>query len=602
MKFWQRSAIVVLSTLSLIACSHKAPKNMADESRKFNAFMDQVFDQDLAMSPEGLTYFGKKDQYNKLDDHTEAFDQKMLQVTMKHLEDMKQFDRDALDPQTKLTYDLYLREGRQFQEDFKWRNYGYVINQQAGVHADLPVFMINMHRVDSEQDLKDYVSRLNEFKRVFAEVGDQLKASEKVGVIPPKFVFPYVYKASANVITGKPFDNSKKDSPLYADFKSKMKKLKLTPAQQKADLADAEKALKTSVKPAYDGLIAQLKDLETRATTDDGIWKVPHGDEYYNLRLKRVTTLPITADDVHNMGLKNVERLRGEMEAIKNKLGFKGDLQAFFAKIRKDPKQYFPNTDAGRKAYLKMANGFKDNIYKKVPEFFRTVPKTELQIKAVEKFREVSAGKAFYEGPSDDGTRPGVFYANLRNMKDQAKYEAEALFYHEGVPGHHFQIALAIEMKNLPKFRRYSGNTAFVEGWGLYAERLGKEMGGYKDDYSELGRLSMEMVRACRLVVDTGIHSKRWTRQQAIDYLNKNLPVNEGMVVEQVERYIIWPGQATGYMVGMLRIAELRDKAQKALGDKFDLRDFHAVVLESGALPLEFLEQRVDQYIAAKKG
>jgi uncharacterized protein (DUF885 family) len=525
----------------------------------------------------------------------------MREINRRVLAKLKEFNYDNLDRQARLSYDLAKADGEHAEEDYKWRDYGYSINQQEGIHSSLPSFMINMHRVDNVQDLNDYISRLNEFKRVFAETVDQLKRSEKVGVVPPKFVFPYVYEASKNVLTGQPFDNSKKLSPLYADFRAKVNKLKLPAGQSKSLQAAAKKALLESVKPAYDELLAFLHEQEKRATTDDGIWKVPHGLEYYNVRLKRVTTTDMTADEIHKLGLENVARLRADMTAIKDKLGFKGDLKAFFEALRKDPKQYFPNTEAGRKAYLALDNRFKENIFKKVPDYFRLLPKTKLEIRAVEKFREKSAGKAFYEGPSEDGTRPGVYYANLHDMKNMAKFEAEALFYHEGVPGHHFQIALALELKNLPKFRRWGGYTAFVEGWGLYAERLGKEMGGYKDDYSELGRLSMEMVRACRLVVDTGIHAKKWTRQQAIDYMNENLPVAAGMQIEQVERYIIWPGQATGYMVGMLKIAGLREKAKKALGDRFDLRDFHAVVLENGAVPLQSLEKLVDEYIEQKK-
>lgn len=594
--------VIILSALFLISCSSGPTRSTAEETKAFNEFMDKSFDEALSFSPEGLTYFGKKEQYGKLDDRSEARSQQLLDFTKRNLEDMKQFNYKNLDRQAQLTYDLAKADGENFIADYKWRDYGYSVNQQAGIHSDLPSFMMNMHRVDTEQDLKDYISRLNEFKRVFTQVGEELKRSEKLGVVPPKFVFPQVYQTAKNVIAGAPFDSSKKDSPLFADFKAKMKKLKLPAAKQKDYTAQAQKAFSESVKPAYDGLMAVLKDLETRATTDDGIWKVPNGAEYYNLRLKRVTTTNMTADQIHELGLKNVERLRNDMTAIKDKLKFKGDLQAFFKSVRNDKKQYFPSTAAGRKAYLAMDYAFNDMVNKKVPDYFRLLPKTKLEIKAVEKYREGSAGKAFYEGPSDDGTRPGVFYANLRDMKDQPKFEAEALFYHEGVPGHHFQIALSIEMRDLPKARRYNGYTSFVEGWGLYSERLGKEMGGYKDDYSELGRLSMEMIRACRLVVDTGIHSKKWTRQQAIDYMNQNLPVGSGMQIEQVERYIIWPGQATGYMVGMLKIVELREKAQKALGAKFDIRDFHAVVLQNGALPLDSLEKMVNEYIESKKG
>jgi uncharacterized protein (DUF885 family) len=308
----------------------------------------------------------------------------------------------------------------------------------------------------------------------------------------------------------------------------------------------------------------------------------------------------MTADEIHKLGLENVARLRADMEAIQKKLGINGSLQDFFKNVRADKNQYYAATPTGRAAYLKQAEKYLANVQTKVPTYFRLIPKTPMVIKSVEKYREEGAGKAFYEEPSDDGSRPGTYYVNLRDLNDVPKFEAEALLYHEGIPGHHFQIALGIELKSLPKYRRYKGYTAFVEGWALYTERLGKEMGGYQDDYAELGRLSMEMVRACRLVVDTGVHSKKWTREQAIAYMNENLPVNPGMQIEQVERYIIWPGQATAYMVGMLKIVELREKAQKALGEKFDIRDFHDVVLGNGAVSLDVLEALVGKYIADK--
>jgi uncharacterized protein (DUF885 family) len=582
------------------SCTHTS-KDVAAETQKFNAFLDQTFDEFLNESPEGLSYFGKKEKYDKLDDRTEAFELKMHELTKKRLADLKKFHRRNLDEQAQLSFDLFKSDLEQNVRDFEWRDYNYAVNQQSGVHTDLPTFMINMHKVDNEKDLQDYIARLKEFKRVFAEVGEQIRRSEKKGIVPPKFVFPSIYSSAKNVIQGAPFEKSKVKSPLWLDFQTKLSKLKLTTEKRKLYSQQAEDALKNSVAPAYADLIAVVQDLEKRANNDDGAWKFPRGEEFYNIRLQRFTTTSMTANEIHELGLKNVARLRSDMEAVKNKLGFKGTLPEFFKFVRGDKKQYYPDTTAGHKAYLAVSEKYLSDIQRKIPNYFRLVPKASMVIKPVEKFRETGAGKAFYQQPSDDGTRPGTYYVNLRDMKDAPKFEAEALFYHEGIPGHHFQIALAMELKNLPKYRRYNGYTAFVEGWALYTERLAKEMGGYKDDYAELGRLSMEMIRACRLVVDTGIHSKKWTREQAIDFMGQNLPVSAGMQTEQIERYIIWPGQATAYMVGMLKIVELREKAQKELGNQFDIRDFHDVVLGNGAVSLAVLEQLVDQYIQQKK-
>jgi uncharacterized protein (DUF885 family) len=597
----QKGLVLIFLMVATLQCSHSSPQKIAEESKRFNEFLDKSFDEFLNMHPEQLSRFGKKDQYDKLNDYSEAMDVKLQGLAQLQLQALKRFRRDDLDAQARLSYDLFKSDLERTLQDYRWKDYEYAVNQQSGVHTDLPTFMINIHKVESEKDLQDYISRLKEFSRVFTEVEGQLIRSQKQGIVPPKFVFPSIYKASENILTGAPFAKSKVDSPLWADVKQKTSKLKITAALRKTYLAQAESALKENVKPAYESLLKAVRELEKQATTDDGAWKFPQGESFYNSRLARYTTTKMTADEIHQMGLKNVARLRADMEKIQQKLGIKGSLQDFFKTLRNDKNQYYPSTAAGRAAYLSQAEKYLATIQTKVPNYFRLIPKTPMVVKPVEKYREVGAGKAFYEEPSDDGVRPGVYYVNLRDMKDVPKFEAEALLYHEGIPGHHFQIALAIELKELPKYRRYTGYTAFVEGWALYTERLGKEMGGYKDDYTELGRLSMEMIRACRLVVDTGIHSKKWTREQAIAYFNENLPVNPGAQIEQIERYIIWPGQATAYMVGMLKIVELREKAQKAMGTQFDIREFHAAVLGNGAVSLDVLESLVNQYISTQK-
>lgn len=598
----------ILLSLVVVACSgtKKPDVGEGDESTRFNRYLDQTFDKYLKMSPQGLADFGIKERYNELDNYTEDFQNQMHEMEKQDLKELKTFDRSAMNSQAQLSYDLALKAAEDSLQDHQWRHHRYRVNQQGGIHTSLPVFMINTHKVDNEKDLTDYIARLKEFKRVFSETIVRLKVSEAQGVVPPRFVFPYVIEASQKVIRGRPFQKGQEESPLLADFKAKAKKLKLDGNSGKKTkegelVKQAEEALVQYVKPAYEDLITFMKEQEKRATTDDGAWKLPRGAEFYQNNLKRITTTNMTADQIHEMGLKNVERLRNDMIAVKNKLGFKGDLAAFFKSVRKDPKQYYPNTPKGKQEYLNQAKAFQASISKKVPEFFSRIPQTPMEVRAVEKFREASAGKAFYDGPSDDGSRPGIYYVNLQDTKNAPKFENEALFYHEGIPGHHFQIALSIELKELPKLRRYTHYTSFIEGWGLYAERLGKDMGGYKDLYSELGRLSMEMIRACRLVVDTGIHHKKWTRQQGIDFFAENLPVSQGMQVEQVERFIIWPGQATAYMVGMLKIYELRERAQAELQQKFDFRDFHKVVLENGAVPLDILERHVNEYIAQKK-
>jgi uncharacterized protein (DUF885 family) len=437
---------------------------------------------------------------------------------------------------------------------------------------------------------------------LFEQLIKNLKIREEKNVIPPKFVFPYVLSDCKNVISGEPFEKGKGMNPLLEDITKKVNDLKeLDEASKKQIIASASDALIRSVKPAYEKLIAYLTELEKKATTDDGAWKLPDGDAYYDAMLKKTTTTDLTADQIHEIGLKEVERIHGEMEEIMKKVNFKGDLSAFFDFMRSDKQFYYPNTAEGKEQYRVKAVKIIDDMKKELDKLFLTKPKADIEVKPVEAFREKSAGGAFYEDPALDGSRPGRYYINLYNMADQATYQMEALAYHEGIPGHHMQIAIAQELKGIPKFRMHGGNTAYVEGWALYSEKVPKEIGFYQDPYSDFGRLAMELFRAARLVVDTGIHRKKWTREQALEYFKKNTPNPEGDNKKEIERYIVWPSQATGYKIGMNKILELREKAKKELADKFDLREFHDVVLTSGPVPMNVLEEMVNNWIAKKK-
>jgi uncharacterized protein (DUF885 family) len=438
--------------------------------------------------------------------------------------------------------------------------------------------------------------------KLFDQLIVNLKAREEHGVIPPRFVFPLVLEACANVTKGQPFEDSRPNSPLFEDFSKKVGALKNVdqPVRDRL-LADARKALTGSVKPAYAKLITTLHALEKKANDDAGVWKFPDGAAFYDSALRRTTTTKLTADQIHETGLKEVARIHGEMRKIMEKVAFKGDLQAFFKFMREDPQFYLPQTEEGRQKYLAQATQIIDDMKRRLDELFITKPRADIVVKAVEKFRESSAGKAFYNQPAPDGSRPGMFYVNLADMKNTPTYELESLAHHEGIPGHHMQIAIAQELKGIPKFRKFGGRyTAYTEGWGLYSELTPKEIGMYQDPYSDFGRLSLELWRAGRLVVDTGIHAKRWTRQQAIDYLKANTPNAETDCIDSINRYIVMPSQATAYKIGMIKILDLREKAKKQLGAKFDLREFHDVVLTSGPLPLDMLEQLVDAWVKSK--
>jgi len=584
------------------AAVSQTAESRQSESERLNARFEEMFMRDVMDSPEFQTYLGIKQDYDKWDVRTEekaAADHEQAKKDLKELQ--TEFDYDKLDDATKLSHDLAVRNLKEQIEGYTWRYHGYPVNQMFGWQSGLPSFLINFHRVTSLEDAEAYVARLEAVQASADQRLAGMRRNQEKGVLPPKFVFAYVINDAKNIITGAPFDDGD-DSTLLADFKKKVAGLELEDETKAADLIQrAEAALLNSVKPAYEELIKLAGEQEKVATTDDGAWKLPDGADYYKYRLRQMTSTDMTAEEIHQLGLSEVARIHGEMREIMKKVDFKGSLQDFFEFTRTDKQFYYPETEEGKKAYLDKATGLIETMKGRLDEVFITKPKADLIVKQVEAFREKSAGKAFYNRPAPDGSRPGIYYANLYKMSDMPKYQMEALAYHEGIPGHHMQLAIMQELENIPKFRKFGGYTAYTEGWGLYSEYLPREMGFYDDPYSDFGRLAMEIWRACRLVVDTGIHYKKWTREQAIDYLKTNTPNPEGDVVKAIERYIVMPGQATAYKIGMIKILELREKAKAALGDKFDIRQYHEVVLRDGALPLSVLETKVDEWVASVK-
>ena len=569
------------------------------ENARVNAFFEEVFQRNLDRSPTFQTYLGIKKDYGKWDDASEERAQEDQKLRIADLARLRaDFDPSKLTGQARLSYRLFEYDTERSIEAFRWRFHNYPVNQMFGQHSQVPAFLINFHRVSEESDAVAYVERLRGVAARFTQLQNDLSKREQMGILPPKFVFAHALRDCRNVITGAPFDESGTDSTILADFRRKVTGLEGVSDGRKAELVDqARAALLESVKPAYVDLIATLERQEKLATADDGAWKLPDGAEFYNQALRRTTTTELTAAEIHAIGLAEVERIHGEMRAIMKEVGFDGTLQEFFVFMREDQRFYYPNTDEGRAQYLAKAVEIIDTMEGRLDELFITKPKARMIVKRVEAFREKSAGKAFYNSPSADGSRPGIYYANLYDMADMPTYQMEALAYHEGIPGHHMQRAISQELGELPMFRRFGGYTAYTEGWGLYSELVPKEMGFYSDPYSDFGRLAMELWRACRLVVDTGIHHEKWTRDQAIDYLVENTPNPRGDSVKAIERYIVMPSQATAYKIGMLKILELREKARERLGDDFDVREFHEVVLTNGAVPLSVLEKLVDAWL-----
>ncbi len=577
---------------------------MKAETEKANLFFDKVFDAYVDRNPQMQTRLGIKKDYDKWNDISDEAAKKDVERTAAELIEMKkQLVYEKLDAQGKISYKLFERQSTQEIENFKWRFHNYPINQMDGLHNDIASFLINFHRIDNEKDALSYISRINGVKKIFDQLLVNLKIREEKNIIPPRFVFPYVLNDSKGLLTGFPFEKVKTNNALYEDFVAKVAALKEVDEKRKMELCtEAAKAMETSMRPAYDMFIAYFSALEKKATEDDGVWKFPDGEAFYNAALKSTTTTDLTANEIHEIGLKEVARIHAEMHAIMKKVNFKNDnLADFFDFTRNDKQFYYANDAAGKEAYRVRAVKIIEDMKGQLDKLFITKPKADIVVKPVEKFREKSAAGAFYEEPAVDGSRPGTYYINLYNMNDQVTTQMEALAYHEGIPGHHMQIAISQELHGIPKFRRLGGgNVAYVEGWALYSELVPKELGFYSDPYSDFGRLSMEVFRAARLVVDTGIHSKKWSRKKALQYFHENTPNPDGDIQKEIERYIVWPSQATGYKIGMLKIMELRELAKKKLGNKFDIREFHDVILTSGPVPMSVLEDLVNTWIAEK--
>ena len=597
-------ALAYMGSPAIAQTTGTAPAAAAevDQNAAITAFFEEYDAQQLALSPLSKSYRGIKDSdYGRWGDFTTAAEARANDAARSALKEMRtRFDPAKLSPENRLSYRLFEKRAERSEAAYKYNDYGYVFDQMNGAQSQLPAFLINIHRVDNKSDARAYVNRLYGMGPGMTELLAQAKARAAEGIMPPKWVYPYVINDARNVITGAPFGDGP-DAPLFADFKAKVGKLNISQIEKDLLVADAAQALNSSVKPAYAALIAEMTAQEKVAGTDDGIWRFKDGAGYYAERLANYTTTDMTPDQIHNLGLAQVARIHKEMGVVQKKMGVKGDLQAFFNYMRTEPKFYAPETAEGRALYLSETQKAQDAITPLLPQWFGTLPKAPLVVKPVEAFREKSAGKAFYQRPAPDGSRPGTYYANLYKMADMPLTEVEALFYHEGVPGHHLQLAIQTELKDVPAFRQFGGVTAYSEGWGLYSEKLAKDMGLYTDPARDFGRLQLELHRAIRLVVDSGLHHKRWTREKAIKYVEDNSADAPGGIVKAIERYIIYPGQATAYMVGRLKISDLRDKAQKALGKKFDIRGFHDTVLKSGPVPLDVLEEQVDAWIAARK-
>ncbi len=595
-----RLAAISLGALALSACVAQreevasAPAATPPQVQDIDTLFATYDQRQLELSPLSKAYRGiRDDDYGDWGDFSDAGEiasQTLLQSTAATMR--ANYPPANLTADDAPSYRLFDAMAQRSARAFPFREYGYIFDQMNGAQSDLPAFLINIHSVANAGEAAAYIERIEGIGPVLDTLTTESRERAGRGVMPPKWVYAYVISDIQNLL------EAGDSNAMLEDFAGKVSKLSIAQAEKTALVNRAQSAWNNSTRPAYERLLAEIKRQEAIAGTADGIWRFPEGAAYYDALLANYTTTDLTAGQIHDIGLREVTRIHGEMRQIMRQVEFEGTLQQFFEHARTDPKFYFTS----REDYLAAVQAVQAKVEPALPRYFSTLPKAPLVVKPVEAFREQSAGKAFYQSPAPDGSRPGTYYVNLYSLEDMSRNELEALFYHEGLPGHHLQRAVQTELgEDIPAFRRFGGVTAYTEGWGLYAEELGKDMGFYTDPYSDFGRLGMELWRAARLVVDTGIHSKRWSREQAIDYLKQNTPNPDGDIRKAIERYVVYPGQATAYMIGKLKIMELREKARRELGAGFDIREFHDVVLKSGPVPLSILEENIDNWIAGER-
>ncbi|WP_394175108.1 DUF885 domain-containing protein [Thalassotalea litorea] len=592
---------LLLLIIIVLAGSFAAHEWYAKKPFTFRAYLDRAMIKMAFSDPETLTSLGFlesvgiKGHNAHLDDVDPKNSEQMFEELKVFRAGLNQYDDADLDRQQKMSKQIaiYLMDLAAEAEPFKYHY--YPANQLFGIQNGFPSFMEASHQVHTLEDAQNYNSRLSELPRKFEQYLVDLKIREDKGIIPPRFVIDRILEEMQGFI-----DTPAKENILYTSLVTKLEAAEeINAEQQQTVLIDSETLINESVYPAYQGFIDYFTELAPKAGTDDGYWHLPNGDEAYKLALKLFTTTDYSAEYIHTLGLEEVARIQSEMMAIFAELGVdtSAGYTAAMAEFSAQDKFYYEDSDAGRAQILKDYQTILDEIDAGLDGAFNIRPKAGMEVVRIPEFKEKTSPGAYYQQPALDGSRPGRFFANLYDIKATPKFGMRTLAYHEGIPGHHFQIAIAMELEGMPFLRRFAPFTAYTEGWALYSEQVAWEQGFQENPEDNIGRLTAELFRAVRLVVDTGIHHKRWTREQGIEYMANNTGMAERDVVAEIERYIVMPGQATAYKVGMIKILELRQRAMDELGDKFDIRDFHDAVLKNGAVPLSMLEEIIDNYI-----
>lgn len=591
------------STVATIDCG------TSSQTDCLNEWFENKFTQELDFSPLRKTSLGiKDDDYGKIDSFTADAQMEQVRWWQNSLAEMEaNFDYEELTPDAQLSYDMFKYRATRATESAEFMNQNYILDQMSGAHTFLPSFLLSQHTVESEADMEAFIARIGGIGTAMDQLLARAQANAEAGTRPPRFAYDAVIAESGKLISGAPFEEGAEPSSLWEGVEGHLTTLveNETITEERAEelREEARTALTEQMAPAYSRVIDWFEeDLANVSGQALGVSELDKGAAYYADSLKGYTTTDLTADEIHELGLKEVARIRSEMEAIKDATGFEGTLEEFFVFTREDDRFFYSDDEAGAQDYIDQATKHINELTERLPEFFGRLPKAPLEVRRVEPFREQDGAAQHYQAGTPDGSRPGVYYAHLSDMTAMPIPPLEAIAYHEGNPGHHMQVSIAQELEGVPKFRSQGGFiSAFGEGWALYAEALAKEMGGYEDPYSDFGRLQSEMWRAIRLVVDTGIHAKGWTEDEAVEYCLENSPNPETVARSEVQRYFVLPGQATSYKIGMIRIQELRKKAEEELGEDFDIRGFHDTVLGGGAVPLTILEKQVDNWIASVK-
>lgn len=583
-----------LASASACAALTGCGRGGASHAGRVEAILNDAFEARLAAFPEFALSQGDLANRHKWDPLDRSVEDAQLSLEQSLARRMReQVDPSLLDKQSAISRDVFLYDVERASANAPYRDHLYLFSPMRGRHTELPTALINTLPARSRDDVDAYILRLEGLGAQLDGYRERAEEAAAYGVRPPAFLYDRVIASCRVVITGAPFDLGEADCPLFADLRQKLVRAGVEGEGAEAAMGAAAAALTERVKPAYERLIAFLERDKALAHTEPGVWRLPDGEAFYAERLRTHTTTDLTADEIHELGLSEVMRLRSEIKSVMRDVGFSGEVADFFRSMRENQRFYLPNNEEGRESYRRMAEDFINGITPAMKKQFFALPTIPLEVRQVEPFRRESAGKAFYSRGAADASRTAVFYVNTVEMADMPTYMIEGRAYHEGLPGHHMQIATAQQLWDLPAYRRARSYGAYSEGWGLYSERLAREMGFYKDPYSNFGRLAREIWRATRLVTDSGLHAKRWTRQEGVNYLLENTPHPEGACIAAIDRYSAMPGQATAYSIGMLKILELREKFQTLQGDSHDPRDFHDRVLSSGPLPLAVLEKLV---------